>query len=100
MAEPRPFEVDLSPRAAADLELIYAEFQNADELEAAILSLEQMPERCIVVPRFSSERRLIRQLIFDGGPRHTYRVFFTLVEGNRVKVLHIRHGSRRDLNRL
>jgi plasmid stabilization system protein ParE len=76
------------------------EFGKADDLEAAILSLEQMPERCAVVRRLSTERRLIRQLLFDGGPRHTYRIFFTVTEGDRVKVLHIRHGSRRDLNRL
>ena len=68
------YDVDPSPRAVADLDSVYVEYGKADELEAAILSLESMPGCCTIVPGLSTSSRLIRQLIFNGGTRHTYRL--------------------------
>ena len=68
-----------------------------EALEAEIRSLSTLPERCPLAPengRWGSELEL-RQLLFDRFAS-TYRVIFTIV-GNTVRVLQVRHGSRRYL---
>jgi plasmid stabilization system protein ParE len=65
----------------------------------AIGSLSQMPKRCSLArenERFSQE---IRQLIYGKG-RNSYRILFTVLEGQEiftVRILHIRHGTQQTL---
>ncbi|MCC7142209.1 MAG: type II toxin-antitoxin system RelE/ParE family toxin [Candidatus Eisenbacteria bacterium] len=62
-------------------------------LEDAIRSLEQFPERCSLAPENEVFEEEIRQLLF-GKDHGIYRVLFT-VRGNEVHILHFRHSARR-----
>jgi plasmid stabilization system protein ParE len=62
-------------------------------LGEAIDSLAQFPSRC---PLAHEDREFdfeVRQLLYGRKP-HIYRVLFT-IEGDVVRVLHIRHGRRK-----
>jgi plasmid stabilization system protein ParE len=65
----------------------------------AIESLSQMPKRCPIArenERFSQE---IRQFMYGKG-RNSYRILFTVLEGQEVstvRILHIRHGTQQTL---
>lgn len=96
------YRVKLTRRAERDLALIF-DFIHAAESEAAfglyeglereIASLNKHPNRCSIIP--GSNR--FRQLLYGGKP-HVYRVIYrVLEESNVVEILHVRHGSRRDL---
>ena len=67
-------------------------------LWAAIGSLQEMPTRCPLARESNVLRRTIRQLLF-GRPPNVYRVLFVVVN-DEVRVLRIRHGARRRLERL
>jgi len=96
------FEVRLAKRAIRDLRHIYgsvnAETSEAAAvwfrgLEAAIFSLEVLPERCATTP----ERPNLRHLLYGNKP-HIYRVIFTINdEAQIVNIAQIRHGARRPL---
>jgi plasmid stabilization system protein ParE len=68
-------------------------------LLAAIDSLSTMPKRCLIArdnEYFSNE---IRQLLYGKG-RNSYRILFTIVEGesvSTVRILHIRHAAQQTL---
>ena len=64
-------------------------------LEAAILSLEEMPARCPLAPEDEEFEEEIRELLY-GKRQHRYRILFTIRE-ETVVVLHIRHGAREYL---
>ena len=64
-------------------------------LEAAILSLEELPARCPLAPENDAFEEEIRQL-FHGKRQGRYRILFTIRE-QTVVVLHIRHGARKHL---
>jgi len=91
--------VNITPRAERDFASLYRE-KNAEESDAAlkwyrglkeaVLSLEELPDRCPVTP----EKSQLRHLLYGNKP-HVYRVIFRVVEKQkRVDVLHIRHGAR------
>jgi len=61
------------------------------ELQDAIASLENFPNRCSKAPEASVIEREIRQLWV--GKRRKYRVLF-VVEDNIVAILHIRHSQQ------
>jgi plasmid stabilization system protein ParE len=64
-------------------------------LDDAIASLARFPERCPLAPetrRFPFE---VRQLLYGRKPS-VYRILFT-VDGETVKILHIRHARRERL---
>ena len=93
------YEIKITSRAERDLELLYAEI-NAEHAEAAfkwyqrfkqaILSLDQLPNRCPNTP----ESFNLRHLLFGRKP-HIYRVMYRVNEARtEVEVLHIRHGAR------
>ena len=92
--------VNITARAERDLGYLYddinAEFSDAAlewyrGLKAAILSLENNPNRCPATP----ENVHLRQLLYGHKP-HVYRVIYRVVEkGKQVNVLHIRYGARR-----
>jgi len=62
-----------------------------DGIEAAIGSLERMPERCPLAPEAAALGVPVRQFLFK-----SHRVLF-IVERAVVHVLHVRHGARPTL---
>lgn len=62
-------------------------------ISEAVLSLEEMPERCPLAPEAAHFKRRIRQLIHE-----QHRIIF-VVTGRHVRVLTVRHLRRRPLRR-
>ena len=95
------YRVIVTPNAEADLRQTYR-FIRKDSPEAAvrwvkdarrsIKSLVRNPERCPMAPEAASLSETIRELLYGTGNRATYRILF-VVDGARVYVLHVRHGS-------
>jgi plasmid stabilization system protein ParE len=93
--------VNITARAERDLEALYEKIHGEDSLAAqtwykglreAILSLETLPNRCPV----TRENPQFRHLLYGQRP-HVYRVIYRVLEKQkRVKILHIRHGARRE----
>jgi plasmid stabilization system protein ParE len=101
------FRVEVSAQAERDAEAIldWLLSQHAGEtgirwflaMEEAITSLSSLPERCPLAlenARFPFE---VRQLLYGRKP-HVYRILFT-IEGDAVKILHIRHARRRPIGK-
>jgi toxin ParE1/3/4 len=93
--------VSITPRAERDFASLYQDI-NAEESDAAlkwyrglkeaVLSLEEHPDRCPVIP----EKKQLRHLLYGNRP-HVYRVIYRVMEKQkRVEVLHIRHGARQQ----
>ena len=92
--------VSITSRAERDLVSLYDEIdvEHSDAalkwyigLNDAILSLEQMPNRCSA----THENGQLRHSLY-GHRHHIYRVIFRVLEKQKqVEVLHIRHGARR-----
>src|SRR5262245_34350379 len=97
------FHVDLSDRAQTDIAAIYdwlcsQQAGDAGErwfvaLREAIASLSTLPSRCPVASESREAPVEVRQLLYGRKP-HVYRIFFA-IDGDVVRVLHIRHGRRR-----
>ena len=98
------YEVDVTAQATGEAEEAYlwilarspagaARWWNG--LEAAILSLEEMPARCPLAPEDPEFEEEIRELLY-GKREHRYRILFTIRQ-DTVVVLHIRHGARKYL---
>jgi plasmid stabilization system protein ParE len=103
------YRVELSSVAEAEADGAYLQLSQMTSPEKArrwysgllqaIESLSQMPKRCSLArenERFSQE---VRQLIYGKG-RNSYRVLFTILEGQEVstvRILHIRHGAQQTL---
>ncbi|WP_375498989.1 type II toxin-antitoxin system RelE/ParE family toxin [uncultured Nostoc sp.] len=69
------------------------------KLLQAIDSLSQMPKRCPLALENEYFSREIRQLLYGGG-RNSYRILFTILEGQEVstvRILHIRHAAQEIL---
>lgn len=69
------------------------------ELLQAIASLSQMPKRCSLARENQYFSQEIRQLLYRRG-RHSYRIIFTILEGQEVstvRILHIRHATQQTL---
>jgi plasmid stabilization system protein ParE len=65
----------------------------------AIESLSQMPKRCSLARENEYFSQEIRQLLYGRG-RNSYRVLFTIVEGqdtSAIRILHIRHASQQTI---
>jgi plasmid stabilization system protein ParE len=58
---------------------------------AAIETLSSLPRRCPLAPEDDDFDVEIRQLLY-----REFRILFT-IEGDVVRVLHVRHGARRSL---
>jgi plasmid stabilization system protein ParE len=65
------------------------------ELERAVQSLAEFPERCALAPESGRFPFEVRQLLYGRKP-HIYRILFT-IESETVHVLHIRHGRRQSI---
>lgn len=100
------YRVEIAKSAEAQLEELYlwvverAPHQGTawfNGLEQAILSLDQHPERCPIAPESFDPDHPVRVLHYGRSP-HVYRVFFTVDDDAKaVRVLHVRHGARRQL---
>jgi plasmid stabilization system protein ParE len=65
----------------------------------AIESLSQMPKRCPLARENKYFSQEIRQILYGQG-RNSYRVLFTILEGqdmSTVRILHIRHASQQTI---
>lgn len=65
----------------------------------AIECLSEMPKRCSLARENEYFSKEIRQLLYGKG-RNSYRVLFTIVEGEEVstvRILHIRHSAQRTI---
>ncbi len=100
------YQVEVTDQAAAEAEEAYLWILDRSPsgasrwwngLEAAILSLEEMPVRCPLAPEDEEFEEEIRELLY-GTRQHRYRILFTIRE-QTVVVLHIRHGAREHLQR-
>ncbi len=100
------YRIRLLPRAAEDIEKIYRRIIEQapvagqrwyNALIERIQSLDTFPERGEVVEALSQPNHLVRKLLFGHKP-HTYRIYFE-VSGEQVRVLHVRHGARREPKR-
>lgn len=99
------YRVELAKSAEVQLEELYlwvverAPNQGTawfNDLERAILSLEQHPKRCRIAPDSPDPQQPLRVLNYGRRP-HIYRVFFTVDEKARgVRVVHIRRGARQQ----
>ena len=99
------YHVSLAARAERDLAQVYEQIHAADSdharnwyfgLRKAILSLRRMPERCPV----AAENRALRHLLYGRKPR-VYRIIFRInKKGQKVDVLHLRHGARQKLKKI
>ena len=99
------YTVDVTAQAGAEAEEAYLWIlERAPEaaarwwngLEAAILSLEEMPARCRLAPENDEFEEESRELLY-GKRQHRYRILFTIRE-QAVIVLHIRHGAREHIH--
>jgi toxin ParE1/3/4 len=96
------YRVELTARAGRNLRRIYRTIHAEDsaharawfnDLERAVLNLDEHPSRCPPTP----EDAALRHLLYGARP-NTYRVIFRIDDRNhRVTVLHIRHGAREPL---
>ncbi len=94
--------VELTPRAARDLDYLYQQVHATESvaaarwyngLEEAIYTLERSPRRCPVAPEARKAKRPLRHLLYGAKP-HVYRVLYEIDEAHKaVRVLTIRHAA-------
>src|SRR5258707_1249403 len=95
------YRVIVTPNAEDDLRRAYG-FIRRDSSAAAhrwiqgvrktIKPLAQAPARCSLAPESALFDETIRELFYGRSSRGAYRILFA-VAGERVYVLHVRHGS-------
>jgi toxin ParE1/3/4 len=96
------YRVNLTARAAQDLDNIYQYIQAEESAKAAawfnglqetVMSLSSLPFRAAVTP----EDPTLRHLLYGNKP-HIYRVIYSVDEKKHtVTVLTVRHGARSPL---
>jgi toxin ParE1/3/4 len=99
------YRVSLTRRAERDLALLVRTIRAEHSanalawyagLKEAILSLQELPDRCPPTPEHSN----LRHLLYGSKP-HVHRVIYRVVERRRtVEVIHIRHGAQQPLKRV
>ena len=102
------YAVELTLRAARDLDYLYRRINAAESmaaarwyngLEKALYSLERFPRRCPVAPESKRTKRSLRHLLHGKKP-HVYRVIYEIDELRKtVRVLTIRHGAMEEAQR-
>jgi toxin ParE1/3/4 len=98
------YVVEVTVRAARDLELLYLEKHAAESLVAdhwynglgeAISTLAAHPHRCPIAPETRTTKRQLRHLLYGKRP-HVYRIIYEIQEqAQTVRVATIRHAARR-----
>lgn len=103
------YVVELTDRAARDLNILYEEKNAAESVAAArwydglgkaVYTLEAHPGRCPKAPESKKANKPLRHLLYGRKP-HVYRVIYEIDERKKlVQVLTIRHGAMEpaDLN--
>jgi toxin ParE1/3/4 len=96
--------VELTARAARDLETLYREMNAAESgaaarwyngLEQTVYALARFPQRCPIAPEARKAKRNLRHLLYGKKPQ-IYRAIYEVDERRQtVWVLTIRHGARR-----
>jgi plasmid stabilization system protein ParE len=101
------YRIELQPTAELDIEHQYRRLEELvlegklrqgypedwyDEVEEALYSLEEFPDRCAFAPEAEWFRRPFRHLILS----NRYRIIFEVRE-DTVWVLHIRHQRQKPL---
>jgi plasmid stabilization system protein ParE len=94
--------VELTVRAARDLDYLYQQIRAVESLaaarwynglEEAIYTFERFPRRCPVAAEARRAKRPLRHLLYGAKP-HVYRVLYEIDEPHKaVRVLAIRHGA-------
>ena len=101
-----PYRVIVTPEAETDLRRAYGYIRKhapraarewIRQARQAIKTLAHYPERCPLAPESSSFHEPIRELFFGSGNRGTYRFLYTVI-GDRVYIVHVRHGSMLPLD--
>lgn len=101
------YRVELTVRAARDLNYIYAHV-SADDSDAAarwyfgpedaIRTLGNLPRRCPITPESKRTSRCLRHLLY-GSKRDAYRVIYEIDEARKqVSVITIRHSAMDEFN--
>jgi plasmid stabilization system protein ParE len=98
------YTIIIQPRALRDIEETFRWIANNvspniatqwyEELQMAIVSLQEFPNRCSPAPEATLFQREVRQLLM--GKRKEHRILF-LVEEKTVSILHVRHSRRARL---
>ena len=103
--------VELTVRAARDLEILYLEKDAAESrvagrwyngLAEAVSTLTAHPHRCPIAPEARRMKPQLRHLLYGKKP-HVYRIVYEIQEQTQtVWVITIRHAARRkaQANRL
>jgi plasmid stabilization system protein ParE len=96
------YHVELTSRAAADVDGVLRWFHEREasqasqrwlrQLMARIDTLEKRPERCPLAAEADEAGIDVRALLF-GKRRGIYRILF-VVDGQTVSILHLRHTAR------
>nr|WP_290226774.1 type II toxin-antitoxin system RelE/ParE family toxin [Trichocoleus desertorum] len=103
------YRIEISSVAEAEADAAFiqlSQFMSAEKarqwyagLLKAIASLSEMPKRCPLARENQYFSQEIRQLLYGRG-RNSYRVLFTVIEGNTastVRILHVRHAAQISL---
>ena len=100
------YQVVLTDTAKADADQLYRWVVDAapthgpkwfDQLVLSLQSLNRFPNRCPRAREADRVRANVRCLLFGRG-RNRYRILYEVDEAREtVWILHIRHGSRRDM---
>ena len=99
----RKFEIILAAEAEANIQKAYQWIAEAnpeaadrwyDGLITTLKSLSELPLRCPIAPesKLGLVDREVRQLLY-GRSFWKYRILFAL-EGQKIFILHVRHGAR------
>jgi plasmid stabilization system protein ParE len=102
------YQVEIAPRALRDIEraFLYLESEHPDgarrwldEISAAILSLQSLPQRCPKARLHTVQTDTVVRVLL-AGLSLPYKVFFAVVPGSNrssgtVRVLHVRQALRR-----
>ena len=105
------YRIEISSVAEAETDSAFLQLSQATSLTRAsqwysgllqaIESLSQMPKRCPLARENEYFSQEIRQLLYGKG-RNSYRILFTVLEGqdvSTVRILHIRHATQQTLGK-
>jgi len=103
------YRVEISSLAEAEADSAFLRLSQANfpvkasqwysGLLQAIESLSQMPKRCPLAKENQYFSQEVRQLLYGKG-RNSYRILFTILEGQEVstvRILRIRYGAQLTL---
>lgn len=103
------YRVEISSLAESEADKIFLRLSQVTSPDKArqwyvgllqiIESLSQMPKRCSLARENDYFSQEIRQILYGRG-RNSYRIIFTIVDGQEistVRIIHIRHATQQTL---